>query len=363
VPSDVLSRAVLNRSLLARQGLLERVTLPALEMVEHLVGMQAQVPENPYVALWSRLADFRPEELGNLIAERRAVRAHAMRSTIHVMSARDCLAIQPITQPVLVRGFQSPWRKGLAGADPNEVAAAGMELLTAEPRTRAVLSELLAPCWPDADPAALAYAVSCHAALVQVPPRGLWGGSGQATWAPSAAWLDGDAGETTVDELILRYLAAFGPATVADARTWSGLTGLREVFERLRPRLRTFRDERGRELFDVPDAPFPDPDTPAPPRFLPEYDNVALSHDDRSRILHDEWPGQPTPGPRWVGSLLVDGFYRGRWRITLDDGAATLGIDGPGRVSDEIETEGLALLRLVAPGATDVRVELSPAAR
>ena len=362
MPSDVLSRAALNRSLLARQGLLERTALPALEVVERLVGMQAQVPENPYVALWSRLAGFRPEELSELIARRRTVRAHAMRSTIHLMSARDCLAIQPITQEVLVRGFQSPWRKGLAGADPAEVAAAGMELLTAAPRTRAVLSELLAPRWPEADPAALAYAVNCYAALVQVPPRGLWGGSGQATWALSAAWLDGRAGETTVDELVLRYLAAFGPATVADARTWSGLTGLREVFERLRPQLRTFRDERGRELFDVPGAPFPDPDTPAPPRFLPEYDNVALSHEDRSRIIGEDWPGlRQSPG-KWAGALLVDGFCRASWELQLEDSAVTLSVHGV-RPSPEIEAEGKALIEFIAPDASERRVELSQAAR
>jgi hypothetical protein len=306
------------------------------------------------VALWSRLVDFRPEELSELIADRRAVRAHAMRSTIHLLSARDCLAMQPVTQPVLIRGFQSPFSKGLAGADPEDVAAAGLELLSREPRTRAQLSALLAERWPEADPLNLAYAVTYYARLVQMPPRGLWGGSGQATWAASDDWLGGDPeATTTLDELVLRYLAAFGPATVADARTWSGLTGLREVFERLRPQLRTFKDERGRELFDVPDAPFPDPDTPAPPRFLPEYDNVALSHDDRSRILSADWPGQPAPGAKWIGSLLVDGFYRGRWRITIDDGAAALAIEGV-EPTPEIEAEGERLLAFVS---------LSPAAR
>jgi len=339
-----LSTRELNRSLLARQGLLERSRTPALEMVERLVGMQAQVPENPYVAMWSRLEDFDPHELSGLIAERSAVRAHAMRSTIHLLSARDCLAIQPLTQDVLIRAFGKPRREGLAGADPHEVAAAGLELLRERALTRAELSPLLAERWPDAEPQHLGYAVTTHARLVHVPPRGLWPGGRRVAFAPTGDWLaDHAPASMTVDDLILRYLAGFGPATVADARTWSGLTGLREVFERLRPRLVGFRDERGRELFDVPGAPFPDPDTPAPPRFLPEYDNVALSHDDRARIVGPDWPGQPPAGPRWIGSLLVDGFYRGRWRIT--DGE--LSVEGL-EPTPEIEAEGKRLVDLVA---------------
>jgi Winged helix DNA-binding domain len=348
LPSDTLSTRQLNRLLLARQGLLERSRVPALELVERLVGMQAQVPENPYVALWSRLEGFDPHELSDLIADRRAVRAHAMRSTIHLLSARDCLAIQPVTQDVLVRAFGKLRRDGMAGADPHEVAAAGLKLLREQPLTRAELSPLLAERWPDAVPQHLGYAVTTHARLVHVTPRGLWPGGSRVAFAPTDDWLsDREDASTTVDELVLRYLAAFGPASVADARTWSGIAGLREVFERLRPRLRTFRDERGRELFDVPDAPFPDPDTPAPVRFLPEYDNVALSHDDRSRIIGPDWPGQPTPGPKWIGSVLVDGFYSARWRITSE---GELEIEGASR-SEEIEAEGKRLLELVSSAA------------
>src|SRR5690242_2309669 len=314
-------------------------------MVERLVGMQAQVPENPYVALWSRIEDFDPHELSDLIAERRAVRAHAMRSTIHLLSARDCLAIQPLTQDVLIRGFSKARRREMGGADPHAVAAAGLELLREQPLTRAELSRLLADRWPGAEPQHPGYAVTTHTRLVHVPPRGLWPGGSRVAFAPSDDWLaQHEPTTTTVDELVLRYLAAFGPATPADARTWSGLTGLREVFERLRPQLRTFRDERGRELFDVPDAPVPDPDTPAPPRFLPEYDNVALSHDGRSRIIGPGWPGQPPPGQRWIGSLLVDGFYRGRWRITADGELRIEGLEP----TPEIEAEGERLLALVA---------------
>lgn len=337
-------------------------------MIERLVGMQAQVPDNPYVALWSRLEDFRAEELSELLAERRAVRAQHMRATIHLVSARDCLALHPLTQPVLARTFKSPWLKGLAGADVAEVATTGVELLAEQPLTRAELSERLAPRWPDADPLALAHAVTFNAPLVQVPPRGLWGASGQATWAPAEAWLGGplDA-DASVEAVVLRYLAAFGPATTADIRTWSGLTRLREVIERLRPRLRTFRDESGRELFDVADAPLPDADTPAPPRFLPEYDNLVLSHVDRSRMLSGHGPGLPFPKGRWIGTLLVDGFYLANWKIDSDDGTATLTIDRftrlpsdpPGAV-EAIEEEGMGLLAFTEPEAAERRVEFAP---
>ncbi|HEY1276541.1 MAG TPA: winged helix DNA-binding domain-containing protein [Thermoleophilaceae bacterium] len=368
----VLGPRALGRALLERQGLLRRSRVSAEEMVECLVGMQAQEPENPYVALWSRIEGFRPEHLSVLVAERRAVRAQLMRATIHLVTARDCLAIHPLTLPVLAQVFRNPWAAGLAGADAREVAAAGVELMAERPRTRAELAELLGRRWPRAAPKALAHAVTFNAPLVQVPPRGLWGRSGRAAWAPAQAWLGAELdGEPSVDRLVLRYLAAFGPASVADARTWSRLTGLGEVFERLRSRLRTFRDENGRELFDVPDAPLPDPDVPAPPRFLPEYDNVTLSHDDRSRILAGHGPGLPLPAGRWAGTLLVDGFYRANWSIagSAEGAAATLTIDrfvprpgDPAGTVEEIEAEGAGLLALVATDATDRRVEFVPSA-
>jgi hypothetical protein len=368
ISGDVLTPRALNRALLQRQGLLARSDAPAIDMIEQLVGMQAQEPQNPYLALWSRLDGFDPAELSRLLAERHAVRAQLMRATIHLVSARDCLALHPITQPVLARTFTSPWGKGLAGADVREVAAAGLELLAKRPRTRAELGALLAPRWPDADPKSLAHAVTFNTALVQVPPRGLWGETGQATWAPVETWLNRELHPNpTTDEVVLRYLAAFGPATVADIRTWSGLTGLREVIERLRPQLRTFRDEQDGELFDLPGAPLPDPDTPAPPRFLPEYDNLVLSHADRSRMFNALGPGGPFPQGRAIGALLVDGFYGANWKLTEGDGAATLTIDGfvpqPGDEADavdEILAEGTGLLEFLAPGASERRVEFFP---
>jgi hypothetical protein len=151
-----------------------------------------------------------------------------------------------------------------------------------------------------------------------VPPRGVGGTTGPVALTTVQSWLGRDLPEAAdPDGAVLRYLAAFGPATVADVAKWSRVTGLRAVVERLRPRLRTFRDEAGRELFDVPGAPFPDPDTPAPPRFLPEFDNVLLSHADRTRITPADSPRLPLPagnGAR-TGTFLVDGFLRGTWRL------------------------------------------------
>jgi hypothetical protein len=291
-----------------------------------------------------------------------------MRATIHLVSARDCRILQPLVAPIFAKAFVSPFGKGLAGVDAGEVARVGRELVAEEPRTRAQLSALLAPRWPQADPVSLAHAVTHHAALVQVPPRGLWAEGAQATWAATEAWLDAELDpEPSIDGVVLRYLAAFGPATAGDARTWSRLTGLQDVLARLRSQLRTFRDERGRELYDVPDGPLPDPGTPAPPRFLPEYDNVLLSHDDRSRVLAGHGPGLPFPGGKWKGTLLFDGFYRANWTIAIDGSAATLTIDrftplpdDPAGALHDIAAEGEGLLALVAPDAAERRVAFEP---
>src|SRR3954447_6784090 len=367
VPAAVLSDRALNRALLARQGLLERTRRPALEMVEHLVGLQAQEPANPYIALWSRLARFDPQQLSALVAERRAVRAQLMRATIHLASAPDCLALQPLVAPVLARTFRSPWLARLDGAHVDDVVAARLELLAERPRTRAELAASLSPRWPRAEPQALAHAVTFHAPLVQVPPRGVWRRGGPAAWAPAAAYVGEHRDAAgSVEALIRRYLAAFGPASIADIRTWSGLTGLRETVERLRPQLRTYSDERGRELLDVEDGLLPDPDTPAPPRLLPEYDNVLLSHADRSRIL----PAGGGPlgfAPRGGGWLLVDGMHRAHWHVVAGRDLATLTVDRydprtddpPGTVEAIVDEAG-GLLALLAPDAAAHRVQFIP---
>ena len=328
----VLGRRALNRALLERQLLLRRAAMPAEAAIEHLVALQAQEPLDPYTALWSRLEGFAPAELADLLLRRRAVRAVAMlRTTIHLLTAGDWLALRPILQGVQERGLRSgsPFGRNLAGLDLDEVIAAGRALLDERPMTAGALGRLLGERWPDRDATSLGQAVRYLVPLVQVPPRGVWGSSGQPVLATAESWLGRPVGTDTVpDALVLRYLAAFGPASAADIATWSWLTDLAPVVERLRPRLRTFRDERGRELFDLPDAPLPDPDTPAPPRFLPTFDNLLLSHRDRSRILGDpsEWSVGGGQSNRIFsrGSLLVDGFVHAGWRLDRAGDRATL---------------------------------------
>jgi hypothetical protein len=247
-----------------------------------------------------------------------------------------------------------------------EYAAA---FLAEQPRNGRALRAALAAAFPDDDPAALAYACRCLLALVQVPPRGVWGESREVTVTTAEAWLGRPlAARPSLDDVVLRYLRAFGPASVADVTTWCRLTGLRAVVERLRPGLRTFRDERGRELFDLPDAPRPDPETPAPTRFLPEYDNVLLSHDDRTRFAPPRRRAAlGAIGGIGFGSVLHDGFGCGVWRIHRDrrTGVATLAVTLaehlPKRAVASIEAEGRRYLRFAAAGAEsrDVRIVVS----
>ncbi|MGH2444818.1 MAG: winged helix DNA-binding domain-containing protein [Candidatus Limnocylindria bacterium] len=351
----VLSRRALNRAILERQLLLRRVRLPAIDVIERLVGMQAQVPGDPYTALWSRIEGFEPAELSTLLAERRVVRGVALlRTTIHLVTTRDLLAIRALMQPVLERQFgYSSFRRSLEGIELDEVVAAGRRLLEERPHTAGEIGKRLRERWPDRDATSLAYAIRYLVPLLQPPPRGLWGRGGGAVLDTPEHWLGQGLNENaSIDDLVLRYLAAFGPATWKDAQTWSWIPGMRTVFERLRPRLRTFRDEAGRELLDVPDGPLPDPATPAPVRFLPEYDNIVLSHDDRSRM------GAPKlTEPIWLrGTLLVDGFVRGTWRLDVKSMVAGLRIR-VFRPLDAAETSGVSdeAERLAAFLAPDVR--------
>jgi hypothetical protein len=353
---DVLGPRELNRATLERQMLLRRRKLSAVEAIERLVGMQAQAPAPPYVGLWTRLEDFHPDELARLILERRAVRIALMRNTVHLVTVRDCLALHPLMQPVFDRTLYATRanRAHLEGVDTEALAAAGRALLEERPRTAKELGELLQEQWPGRDPASLARAIRHLLPLVQVPPRGVWGKSGAATHTTAEAWLGRPLDPaSSLEETVLRYLGAFGPATVKDVQTWSGLTRLGEVIERLRPRLLTFRDERGKELFDLPEALRPDPDTPAPPRFLPEFDNLILSHADRIRVIADEYRKVMASKNGMVpATFLVDGFVRGTWKKERSRGRATLMIEPFEPLAEEdrdaLAEEGERLIRFVA---------------
>ncbi len=364
MPPDLLDRRLLNRALLARQHLLARAAMPPLAMVEHLVGMQAQNPLDPYTALWSRLATFEPGELAAAVADRRALRMGLLRTTLHLVTADDALSMYPIIRPVLARAWTSgPFIKQLPGADLEAILDESRRRLEAGPLTTADLGKQLHEVWPQYDANPLAYAARFLLPIVQVPPRGVWGKTGRPSWTTLESWLGRPLSDrSTPDAWVLRYLAAFGPATVADIRIWSWSTALREVVERLRPQLVTFSDEAGRELFDLPDAPRPSADTPAPPRFLPEYDNVGLSHDDRSRIIADSAFGKLTG---WVGTFTVDGFIRGQWRIDQAKDQATLIIQPFEELkppdADNLVAEGERSLAFHAPAVADRRVEFGVA--
>jgi hypothetical protein len=360
----VMRRRELNRALLARQHLLERVAMPTGAMIAHLVGLQAQSPRDPYFALWSRIEGFEPHELEALLLERRAVRLPVMRTTLHLVTADDALTLRPLVQPVLERTFRTstPWGRRLPETNTGELLAAGREIVDAQPRTTKGLANALAERWPDRDPEAMSQAVRYALPLVQIPPRGLWTKTLQPTWMALETWLGRPIDpEPSIDAVVLRYLAAFGPATVIDIQTWCWLTRLREVVERLRPRLVTFRDEDGRERFDLPDAPRPPEDTPAPPRFLPEYDNIALSHKDRRHVIADAAFGRITG---YAGTFTVDGFVCGQWRIDGNRETATLVLDpfeplSPAN-SEALVAEGARLLAWHSPAAGTRRVEFGP---
>jgi Winged helix DNA-binding domain len=347
----VITQRGLNRATLHRQLLLDRSPLTAAQAVEHLVGMQAQEPQAPYYGLWSRLRSF-DTDLG--LTGGAMVRAPLHRATIHLVTAADHAWIEPLMRPMLHRRFaSSPFRDVLAGLEADDLVTAADRLFAERPRTRAELGRALAEKWPELDAESLGHAVTYLTPVVQTPPRGQWGRSGPAAWTTAARWLGrvGTAGDPA--ELVRRYLAAFGPATVRDVQTWSGLSRLRPVVEGMD--LRVLRAEDGRDLYDLPDAPLPDPDTPAPARFLPEFDNLLLGHHDRTRVISAEdyrrgivVGGKPT--------LLVDGTVHGVWRLgaglevelfrpltraqredVLAEGARLLafaGIDGPVDLGD-----------------------------
>jgi hypothetical protein len=355
-----LTRRALNRATLDRQLLLRRADLTPLQAIEHLVGLQAQTPHTWYVGLWTRLTECRPEDIAALLTQRRAVRIALMRSTIHLVSAADGLALRPLVQPVLDRDLFANHTHGrsMRGLDTGEVVAAGRELLDERPCTPGELGRLLAQRWPDRNPASLAYAVRNLLPVVQTPPRGVWGASGQPVHAPIESWVGAPLRtDQPIDGMVLRYLAAFGPATVRDVQTWCGLTRLAGVLDRLRPRLVTFRDENGAELFDLPDAPRPDPEVNAPARYLYDFDNLLLSHHDRSRVVTDGLRQQNFdphgPAPRLV---LLDGFTAATWTFATAQGAATLTVHPFAPLSashrEALTVEGGGLLDLLAPKAS-----------
>lgn len=352
----LLGKRALNRALLARQFLLRRTVLSPLAVIEHLVGMQSQNPMPPYVGLWTRLEKFEAEQLSSLVLERKVVRIALMRATIHLVTAGDCRGLRRTLQPVLQRHVKFAFANSEVG-EAERLAEHASALVRERPRTWAELGALLSVRWPGITTDALARAVRSLLPLVQVPPRGLWASSGPAVHTTADHWLGAaPSPDVPIETIVRRYLAAFGPATVNDVQAWSGLTRLREVLARMKPELLVFRDDAGGELFDVTDAPRPDANAPAPPRFLPEYDNLLLGHADRSRIVASVHRSAVYSRNGIISStVLVDGFVGATWKIATRHERATLSITPLVRIVKRdravIAEEGERLLQFVAPDA------------
>ncbi|MEU3648174.1 winged helix DNA-binding domain-containing protein [Lentzea sp. NPDC034063] len=365
--STVLSRRALNRAALARQLLLDRSPVLVADAVAHLGGLQAQSPQEPFVGLWSRLRAFDPDVVSRLLLDRRVVRTHLMRRTVHLVTADDALAWRTRHDAMLRQRVLGVYRRELGGIDLDELAAAGREVMAdGEPRTMAEIGGALAVRWPSAGARPLGEAViAALVPMAQLPPRGLWRTTAGVRNSLLSSWLRRDVDPPAADgsdpvgrALVRRYLAAFGPAATADLRAWCGLAGLPAAVAAVRDELVSFRDERGRELLDLPDAPRPDEDTPAPVRFLPAFDNAILGYDDRGRIIDFEHRLLSVQGERTV---LVDGRVAATW---AQDGLTA--VVRPLRPftraeRDAVEEEGVAVASFLTTGdEPGVRVEDSP---
>jgi hypothetical protein len=359
---DVLTLGQLNRATLARQMLLAREKITVPRAIERLAGLQAQLARPPFVGLWSRVEGFRADDLSRLARERKVVRATMMRGTLHLVTTKDYADLRSALQPMLSEGMKGVLGDRTAGFDIDRVVASAHELLDDEPRTFEDLRTALAQKWPGLDVRALGYAVRTHLPLVQVPDDTRWGWPGSARFAVAETWIGSGIGSGGgLIALVKRYLGAFGPATVRDAQAWSGIRSLADTFEELRPKLAVFRDEKGRELFDLPKAPRPPASTPAPVRFLPDYDNLVLGHADRTRVVPDAHrPRLATKNLQILATILVDGLVSGTWKIERARKTAALAItafvDLPRKAKAALTEEGTALLRFAEPDAASFEV-------
>lgn len=323
-----LSLKALNRATLARQLLLERARLSVPEAVSRLAGLQAQVPRPPFVGLWTRLEGFEREALTAAVQERTLVRATTMRGTLHLVSADDYLRFRPALGGMLAQAVQATLRARLEGLDLDRVVEAARGVFAEGPHTFTALRDRLVARFPGADERVLGFTARMRLPLVMVPDASAWGYPADAAFTLAETWLGRAVpGSTGPEDLVRSYLGAFGPASVADAQAWSGLKGLKATFEAMRPELVTFRDEGGRELFDLPGAPRPSEDAPAPVRFLPEYDNLVLAHADRTRLVSDAHrPLIVTKNLMVRATFLVDGRVAGTWAVSRKARTATLAI-------------------------------------
>jgi hypothetical protein len=343
--------------------LLKREKTTALRAIERVVGLQAQVARPPFIGLWSRVEGFKRQDLIRLLQSRKVVRATMMRCTLHLMSAKDFIELRTALQPALTAAMNSIFRNRPNSVDHSRMLDAAQGYFARKPSTFNDLRAFLLEHFPNGDERAMGYAVRTQLPLVQVPTEVEWGFPASSDFTLADVWLGKALStEQRPDDLVLRYLAGYGPASPKDMQTWAGLV-VGEAFERLRPKLKTFRDEQGKELFDLPKSPRPETNTPAPVRFIPDYDNLVLSHANRTRVIADEHrPALVTRNLQVRATFLVDGFVAGTWRIERTKGSAMLVIEPfdklSGKASGELMAEGKLLLSFCEPDAARVEVQI-----
>jgi hypothetical protein len=314
-----LTHRQLNRTLLDRQHLLRRTTLQPHQVVEHLVGVQAQDPLPPYLGLAARIEGFDPYAVSAALEDRSLVRLLTLRSTIHLLVREDALTLRQWTRPVQERERRvSPNTAPALHLHPADVAAAVSESLAGGPLPMKELGERLAERFPGTPAHALAHLARVDTPLAQLPPRGQWKRSGGVVSQLVDRWLGEPLREPDPAGIVRRYLAAFGPASAADVCTWSGLTGMVKVLTGMDD-LVVHSDEAGKKLFDLPEARLAPEDAVAPVRLLGVYDNLWLSHAGRDRVT------EPAKRKRWMGpnggnagTVFVDGMLEGLWRVQDD---------------------------------------------
>jgi hypothetical protein len=346
VPERVLSPAELNRATLARQLLLKRERLDPVEAIERLVALQAQEPASPYVALATRLDGFRAEQLDEAFTSRRVVKATLLRVTLHAVSARDYRRFWPAVRPALKAWRDQGLRSLRIEVAVDQLGRKALAYAT-EARTNQELAAHLGPMDGQVGPAGQTdawWAVRPYLPMIMTPSDVPWSFGRRPAYVAAETWL----GEPLVDEesgldhLVRRYLAAFGPATVGDIATFTKIarSRLKSALERLRPGLRTFRDERRRLLHDVPDAPLPPADTPPPPRLLAMWDSVLIAYEDRSRVIPDEIRSRVImKNGDFLPSVLVDGHVAGLWRSEVVDGRTRIHVEPFDTIPRSVEKE------------------------
>jgi hypothetical protein len=367
MPADEIDARALNRATLARQMLLRRESVSAVEAIERLGGMQAQDPAPPFVGLWSRIEGFDPDELRRAIADAEVVRATLLRGTLHLFSRRDYLRYRATLQAMLLAAASSNLRGQLDGLDVDATLAATRELLEEAPRTQSELRAELHARFPEASDRALGLIARCGAPMVMRPVDHPWSFPRDSAFvlASQALGAEPDAAERP-EELVRRCLAAFGPASATDVRTWSGLAGVAKTVDAMRDELVVFRLGR-RELFDLPDAPRPGPDAEAPVRYLPEFDNLLLSHADRTRVIDDEHrPFVFSKNLRVKATFLVDGRVAGTWSVKRSRNVATLTLVPFAKLAKgtlrSLVREGEPLARMAEPQASEASVVVADGA-